>query len=97
MHVPLCPRLGPAGFAVALEGLRDRRAGDAILPGVADNFVLRIAWEKRACGPHPAATGRITCYAADGAPHANELRFGLDFPEATLAGVVTAARAMAER
>ena len=83
-------------FAAALQGLRDRRAGDAILPGVDDSFFFRVAWEERDCGLHLAATGRITCYAGDGAPHANELRFGLDFPEAALAGVVAAVQSMAK-
>jgi hypothetical protein len=83
------------GFATALEGLRGRRAGDAVLPGVINTFVLRVAWEERGCGSHLAATGRITCYAADGAPHANELRFGLDFPSAALAGVAAAVQTMA--
>jgi hypothetical protein len=83
-------------FATSLEGLHCRRSGYALLPGVADNFALRIAWEERVCGAHLAATGRITCNAADGAPYLNELRFGLDFAEAALEGAVAAARAMAE-
>jgi hypothetical protein len=77
-----------------------RRAGEAALPGGADDFDLRVAWVERDLGPRLAATGHITCYAdaaTVGGPHANVLRFGLDFPEAKLAGVVAAARAMAKR
>lgn len=89
------------GFAAALEAMCERQTGQALLPGLrgdADGFSLRVAWVDRGNWRCLAATGRITRYAnvaTDGGPHANELRFGLDFPADALAGVAAAVRAMA--
>jgi hypothetical protein len=97
--VPTVQATALRAFLTALEAMQTDRDGEAVLPGVTDEFTLRIAWEERAGGRRLAATGRITRYAdaaTDGGPHANVLQFGLDFPESAFPRVVAGVRAMVE-